>query len=106
MSDHLRGHRINSFLYGAEISTDLLIIRGIPDTASKFCIRPHRVCCLPRDLKPENILFKSFHDKSEVKLVDFGFSRWALDDNPMMTQVGSPWCESYKKRVIAAPIKK
>mmetsp|Transcript_14053 Transcript_14053/g.16451 ORF Transcript_14053/g.16451 Transcript_14053/m.16451 type:complete len:529 (+) Transcript_14053:442-2028(+) len=46
-----------------------------------------------RDLKPENFLFKAKHDKSVLKIIDFGLSRFYTSSNEgfMKTRVGTPY---------------
>lgn len=52
----------------------------------------HKIGIAHRDLKPENFLFKSQEPDSEIKLIDFGLSRY-FGDRPevkLHTTVGTP----------------
>lgn len=44
-----------------------------------------------RDIKPENILVENKDDKTEVKLIDFGFSRKYDSNEKMHTILGTPF---------------
>lgn len=45
-----------------------------------------------RDLKPENFLYASHDEKSPIKIIDFGLSRWDVDPGSIMkTKVGTPY---------------
>lgn len=45
-----------------------------------------------RDLKPENILFEVRGSKrSEIKLIDFGLSKYFSDETQMTTKLGTPY---------------
>lgn len=46
-----------------------------------------------RDLKPENFLFKTEAEDAELKIIDFGLSRFEEDAKYMTTRVGTPYCE-------------
>jgi serine/threonine protein kinase len=43
-----------------------------------------------RDLKPQNILFSSKSSDSQLKIIDFGFSRMRTANNLMTSIVGTP----------------
>jgi calcium-dependent protein kinase len=45
------------------------------------------------DLKPENFLFKTEAHDAELKIIDFGLSRFEDDQKYMTTRVGTPYCE-------------
>jgi len=47
-----------------------------------------------RDLKPENFLFKTEAADAELKIIDFGLSRFEDDQKYMTTRVGTPYCAS------------
>ena len=44
-----------------------------------------------RDLKPENILFEVRGKKSEIKVIDFGLSKYFTGDTHMTTKLGTPY---------------
>eukprot|EP00555_Chaetoceros_dichaeta_P009226 CAMPEP_0198260318 /NCGR_PEP_ID=MMETSP1447-20131203/9325_1 /TAXON_ID=420782 /ORGANISM="Chaetoceros dichaeta, Strain CCMP1751" /LENGTH=645 /DNA_ID=CAMNT_0043947949 /DNA_START=301 /DNA_END=2238 /DNA_ORIENTATION=+ len=44
-----------------------------------------------RDLKPENFLFASEEDDAEIKIIDFGLSRYETQFGVMNTRVGTPY---------------
>ena len=44
-----------------------------------------------RDIKPGNILLKEPHNRSLLKLVDFGLSKLLCDTQQMSSVVGTPW---------------
>lgn len=44
-----------------------------------------------RDLKPENILFEVRGKKSEIKVIDFGLSKYFTEDTHMTTKLGTPY---------------
>lgn len=44
------------------------------------------------DLKPENFLFKTDAPDAELKIIDFGLSRFEDDQKYMTTRVGTPYC--------------
>lgn len=44
-----------------------------------------------RDLKPENFLFASEDDDAEIKIIDFGLSRYETQIGVMNTRVGTPY---------------
>ena len=44
-----------------------------------------------RDLKPENIMFTDKSPESEIKLIDFGLSTYAIKNRIMRTKVGTPY---------------
>jgi len=60
-----------------------------------------------RDLKPENLIFETKDDNSPICLADFGFAKFAKDEENLTTPCGTPGyvapeianSESYKKSV-------
>ena len=45
-----------------------------------------------RDLKPENVLFEVKGKRQEIKVIDFGLSKYFNDDNRQMTtKIGTPY---------------
>ena len=44
-----------------------------------------------RDLKPENILLELKSKKQEIKLIDFGLSKYFEEDSQMTTKIGTPY---------------
>ena len=65
-----------------------LIMRKILD-AIDYCHTVHNIC--HRDLKPENFLFKTQEEAAELKIIDFGLSRFEDDQKYMTTRVGTPY---------------
>ncbi|CAN0499286.1 unnamed protein product, partial [Ectocarpus sp. 12 AP-2014] len=59
-------------------------------SAIAYCHDEHNIC--HRDLKPENFLFKDKADDSELKIIDFGLSRFEETNQIMTTRVGTPYC--------------
>eukprot|EP00953_Heterococcus_sp_UTEX-ZZ885_P010732 6259-Heterococcus_DN1.PRE.2 len=49
----------------------------------------HNIC--HRDLKPENFLFKSIDSDDQLKIIDFGLSRFEDQSTHMTTRVGTPY---------------
>jgi serine/threonine protein kinase len=43
-----------------------------------------------RDLKPENLLLASRTSDTDIKIADFGFAKFAHDDNSLRTMCGTP----------------
>ncbi|KAL7529497.1 hypothetical protein ACHAWF_006233, partial [Thalassiosira exigua] len=43
-----------------------------------------------RDLKPENLLLRSKDDDRDLKVADFGFAKWAPNEDSLATLCGSP----------------
>ncbi len=66
------------------------IMRKILD-AIDYCHTVHNIC--HRDLKPENFLFKTTEETAELKIIDFGLSRFEDDQKYMTTRVGTPYCK-------------
>jgi tRNA A-37 threonylcarbamoyl transferase component Bud32 len=66
------------------------ILRKILD-AIDYCHTVHNIC--HRDLKPENFLFKTTEESAELKIIDFGLSRFEDEQKYMTTRVGTPYCE-------------
>ncbi|KAM3571015.1 hypothetical protein VYU27_006930 [Nannochloropsis oceanica] len=64
------------------------IMRKILD-AIDYCHTVHNIC--HRDLKPENFLFKTTEETAELKIIDFGLSRFEDDQKYMTTRVGTPY---------------
>ncbi|CAM9535069.1 unnamed protein product, partial [Ascophyllum nodosum] len=58
-------------------------------SAIAYCHDEHNIC--HRDLKPENFLFKDRSDDSEMKIIDFGLSRFEDTNHVMTTRVGTPY---------------
>lgn len=50
----------------------------------------HKLGIAHRDVKPENILLVSEHSNSDVKLADFGLSRYFSGSASLFTRVGTP----------------
>jgi calcium-dependent protein kinase len=67
-----------------------VIMRKILD-AIDYCHTVHNIC--HRDLKPENFLFKTEDPSAELKIIDFGLSRFEDDQKYMTTRVGTPYCK-------------
>lgn len=44
-----------------------------------------------RDIKPENLIFESKKDDAEIKLIDFGLSKYVSPHEKMHTKVGTPY---------------
>eukprot|EP00347_Sterkiella_histriomuscorum_P023654 403333852 len=44
-----------------------------------------------RDLKPENVLFEVKGKRQEIKVIDFGLSKYFNDDHQMTTKIGTPY---------------
>ncbi|CAM9408701.1 unnamed protein product, partial [Hapterophycus canaliculatus] len=65
-------------------------------SAIAYCHDEHNIC--HRDLKPENFLFKDRADDAELKIIDFGLSRFEDTNAVMTTRVGTPYCESQQLR--------
>eukprot|EP00903_Cladosiphon_okamuranus_P014850 g13751.t1 len=57
--------------------------------AIEYCHNEHNIC--HRDLKPENFLFKTKDDHADLKIIDFGLSRFENDSEAMTTRVGTPY---------------
>ncbi|CAN0046355.1 unnamed protein product, partial [Sphacelaria rigidula] len=57
--------------------------------AIEYIHNEHNIC--HRDLKPENFLFKTTEDESELKIIDFGLSRFEDGSEAMTTRVGTPY---------------
>jgi calcium-dependent protein kinase len=49
----------------------------------------HNIC--HRDLKPENFLFQTPDNDSQLKIIDFGLSRYDDEIEHMSTKVGTPY---------------
>eukprot|EP00903_Cladosiphon_okamuranus_P009815 g9329.t1 len=58
-------------------------------SAIAYCHDEHNIC--HRDLKPENFLFKDRADDAELKIIDFGLSRFEETNVVMTTRVGTPY---------------
>eukprot|EP00752_Nemacystus_decipiens_P004515 g4123.t1 len=58
-------------------------------SAIAYCHDEHNIC--HRDLKPENFLFKDRADDAELKIIDFGLSRFEETNVAMTTRVGTPY---------------
>ncbi|CAM9920209.1 unnamed protein product [Scytosiphon promiscuus] len=58
-------------------------------SAIAYCHDEHNIC--HRDLKPENFLFKDRADDAELKIIDFGLSRFEDTNAVMTTRVGTPY---------------
>eukprot|EP00602_Paraphysomonas_sp_CaronLab_P005513 CAMPEP_0185023902 /NCGR_PEP_ID=MMETSP1103-20130426/6506_1 /TAXON_ID=36769 /ORGANISM="Paraphysomonas bandaiensis, Strain Caron Lab Isolate" /LENGTH=438 /DNA_ID=CAMNT_0027556691 /DNA_START=177 /DNA_END=1493 /DNA_ORIENTATION=+ len=57
--------------------------------AIEYCHHVHNIC--HRDLKPENFLFATPESDSELKIIDFGLSRYDDEIEHMSTKVGTPY---------------
>jgi len=57
--------------------------------AINYCHTIHNIC--HRDLKPENFIFKTKEENSELKIIDFGLSRYEDVGIEMTTRVGTPY---------------
>jgi len=57
--------------------------------AINYCHEEFNVC--HRDLKPENFLFQDRSENSELKIIDFGLSRFEEENEYMTTRVGTPY---------------
>lgn len=58
--------------------------------AINYCHTIHNIC--HRDLKPENFIFKTKAEDSEMKIIDFGLSRYEDEaGSKMTTRVGTPY---------------
>ncbi|CAM9837827.1 unnamed protein product, partial [Pylaiella littoralis] len=57
--------------------------------AIEYCHNEHNIC--HRDLKPENFLFKTKDDQADLKIIDFGLSRFEDGSEAMTTRVGTPY---------------
>eukprot|EP00752_Nemacystus_decipiens_P008887 g7932.t1 len=55
----------------------------------EYCHNEHNIC--HRDLKPENFLFKRPDSDTEIKIIDFGLSRFEDMQSAMTTRVGTPY---------------
>ena len=44
-----------------------------------------------RDIKPENLLFSAKEPGSDLKLIDFGLSKFSVIDCQLHTKVGTPY---------------
>ncbi|CAN0210506.1 unnamed protein product, partial [Discosporangium mesarthrocarpum] len=55
----------------------------------EYCHNVHNIC--HRDLKPENFLFKRPDSDTEIKIIDFGLSRFEDQQTAMTTRVGTPY---------------
>jgi len=64
------------------------IMRKILD-AIDYIHTVHNIC--HRDLKPENFLFMTQADDAELKIIDFGLSRFEDEQKYMTTRVGTPY---------------
>lgn len=64
------------------------IIRKIL-SAIEYCHTVHNIC--HRDLKPENFLFLTHDEDAELKIIDFGLSRFEDAGESMRTRVGTPY---------------
>jgi calcium-dependent protein kinase len=58
-------------------------------SALEYCHTVHNIC--HRDLKPENFLFATPASDSELKIIDFGLSRYDDEIEHMSTKVGTPY---------------
>ncbi|CAE7431579.1 CPK2, partial [Symbiodinium microadriaticum] len=57
--------------------------------AIEYCHHVHNIC--HRDLKPENFLFATPAADSQLKIIDFGLSRYDDEIEHMSTKVGTPY---------------
>lgn len=57
--------------------------------AIEYCHTVHNIC--HRDLKPENFLFQTPAPDSQLKIIDFGLSRYDDEVEHMSTKVGTPY---------------
>ena len=64
------------------------IMRKILD-AIDYIHTVHNIC--HRDLKPENFLFMTQAEDAELKIIDFGLSRFEEEQKYMTTRVGTPY---------------
>ncbi|CAM9766112.1 unnamed protein product [Chrysoparadoxa australica] len=55
----------------------------------RYCHVEHNIC--HRDLKPDNFLFKGPEEDAELKIIDFGLSRFEESQQLMTTRVGTPY---------------
>ncbi|CAM9496311.1 unnamed protein product [Discosporangium mesarthrocarpum] len=76
---------------GAYSERDAALLISKILSAIAYCHDEHNIC--HRDLKPENFLFKSEDEDSELKIIDFGLSRFEETNTNMTTRVGTPYCE-------------
>jgi tRNA A-37 threonylcarbamoyl transferase component Bud32 len=60
------------------------ILEGI-----EYCHNVHNIC--HRDLKPENFLFLTPNGDDDIKIIDFGLSRFEEANTAMTTRVGTPY---------------
>ena len=58
-------------------------------SAIDYIHNEHNIC--HRDLKPENFLFKSKESEDDLKIIDFGLSRFEDAGTHMTTRVGTPY---------------
>lgn len=49
----------------------------------------HLNCCVHRELKPENVLLSDNTDEAEIKVVDFGLSRFFEESERILTMCGT-----------------
>ena len=70
--------------------------------AIRCCHEDHSIC--HRDLKPENFLLKNRDDLSQLRMIDFGLSRYFEKGERLVTRVGTiyytapeVWSEDYDK---------
>lgn len=57
--------------------------------AIEYCHTVHNIC--HRDLKPENFLFQTPAPDAQLKIIDFGLSRYDDEVEHMSTKVGTPY---------------
>lgn len=57
--------------------------------AIEYCHTVHNIC--HRDLKPENFLFQTPAADAQLKIIDFGLSRYDDEVEHMSTKVGTPY---------------
>ena len=55
--------------------------------AIRCCHEDHSIC--HRDLKPENFLLKNRDDLSQIRMIDFGMSRYFEKGERLMTRLGT-----------------